>query len=112
MIVVALENGMMLEDPEIFVRQVRAQDGDREFTMIFGCKRIADVVKQRHDNGFFISSIAIRACRSLQRMLITIDLVADPIALQLLQLSNHAIGNVHVEPLEFFSRNRYSSSVP
>jgi hypothetical protein len=58
-------------------------------------------MQEPNDHGFLLGAVAKRARRRLQRVLEAIDMVAELVALQFLERSQHVVGQLVVADFEF-----------
>ena len=70
----------------------RLEDRGGDVGMVVGAQRVADVVEQRHHDIVLALAAAVGAGRGLQRMLEPVDREAAIIAVEQLQMGEHAVG--------------------
>jgi hypothetical protein len=99
--VVALEDAVVLHHPQVLGAHEGLQDGRRDVGMVEGAERVADVVQQRAGDVLVVAAVAQRAGRGLQRVRVAVDREAAVVALQDLQVLDHALGQGLREGHEF-----------
>jgi hypothetical protein len=91
-VVIRLEDPVMPDDPVRTLRHVRPQDRRREFTVIAGRKRIADIVQQGRDHHLLVGAIAQRPGRGLQPVFLAGDGIAVEGLAEAAEILQHAVG--------------------
>jgi len=83
---------MVLYQPVIVLADIGPQDRGGEFRVVLRRQNVADIVEQRANHRFLIGPVAHGPGCRLQRVLISVDLVAHLVAFQPFQLGKHVIG--------------------
>ena len=91
-VVVALEDRVVLDHPQVGFRDERLEDRSRDRAVVEGAEGVADVVKKRAHDILFVSTVSVGAGRRLQAMLQAVDVVAAEIALEELQVPEDTVG--------------------
>ncbi len=105
-IVIPLEGAVVLADPVQFLADEGLDDRRRDLGMVVAPQRIAHVVEQRHHHIALVAAVAMRAGRGLQRMLEPAHRKAAEIAIEQLEMFEHAFGQVLGEGAVFPADDR------
>jgi hypothetical protein len=90
--VVALEDAVVLHHPVVGLAHEGLQDGGGDVGVVEAAERVADVVQQRAHHVLLVAAVAQRAGGGLQRVGVAVDRKAAVVALEDLQVLDHAGG--------------------
>src|SRR5262249_47655744 len=83
--IVALEDAVLFDHPEVLGGDERLQDGGGDVGMIVSAQRVADVVQEGADDVFFVAAVAVGEGGGLERMSQAVDGEAAEIAVKELE---------------------------
>jgi hypothetical protein len=89
--VVALEDGVLLDEPQVPFGHERREDRRGNVGMVVAAERVADVVEQRAHHVLGVAAVALRPARGLQAMLEPADGIAAGVACEQAEVGEHAV---------------------
>lgn len=92
--IIALEHAVRVGDPVHLLRHERAEHRRADLRMVERAQRVADVVEQRHHHIGLVPPVAMGAGRGLEGMFEPVDREPAEIALEQLEVSQHAGGQL------------------